>query len=123
MSRPSALSHRPYRVLCQVAQVVALLVASGLAVPNARAGSLLVSDGGDVRRYNATTGAYVGLFFPHGSGGIGSATAMAYGPDGTLYVCDGANQSVVRYHGQTGVFLNLTSANRLIADLAARTAS
>ena len=31
---------------------------------------------------------------------------LAFGPDGNLYVCSGGTDSILRYNGSTGAFLN-----------------
>ncbi len=55
-----------------------------------------------VLQYNATTGAYVGVF---ASGGITGAFGMAFGPDGNLYVSGRESYSVAEYNGATGAYL------------------
>jgi uncharacterized protein (TIGR03118 family) len=64
---------------------------------------------GAVLRYNGTTGAplpaqgQTGAFFvPIDSGGIRNPTALAFGPDGNLYVDSRAGSRVLRYDGKTG---------------------
>jgi streptogramin lyase len=42
-----------------------------------------------------------------GSGGLVSPHGLAYGPDGNLYVGSAGTNSVLRYDGQTGAFLNV----------------
>jgi len=89
--------------------IAALGVVAGLAVAEARAASrdLLATsrNGKCVLRYDGTTGARLPDFIPPGSGGLGSALGMTYGPDGNLYV--GSSPSLVkRYNGQTGAFIN-----------------
>jgi hypothetical protein len=78
-----------------------------LVAPAARAADLLISSTGAtnaVLRYDGATGAPLGAFVsgaplvePHG---------LAYGPDGNLYVGNGAGSAdILRYQGQTGSFL------------------
>jgi DNA-binding beta-propeller fold protein YncE len=62
--------------------------------------------GSPIKRYNGTTGAFVSDFVPTGSGGLGVAAGIAFGPDGNLYVCDYDNDRVLRYDGTSGAFLN-----------------
>ncbi len=47
----------------------------------------------------------VTTFVPSGSGGLSQASEMTFGPDGNLYVSGAASSNVLRYDGQTGVFL------------------
>jgi hypothetical protein len=74
-------------------------------------GALLVGNfvqGGatnSILRYNASTGAFVDVFVPFGSGGLRGVTCcMVFGPDENLYVRRGA--SVLRYNGATGAFID-----------------
>jgi hypothetical protein len=59
-----------------------------------------------VKRYDGTTGAYLGDFVTAGSGGLNDANGLAFGPDGNLYVASNLGSEVKRYNGQTGVFIN-----------------
>lgn len=61
---------------------------------------------GDVKKYNATTGASEGDFVPAGSGGLSFPLGAAIGPDGNLYVSDSNSESVLRYNGKTGAFID-----------------
>jgi sugar lactone lactonase YvrE len=78
-------------------------------------GDLLVAyqnSGGVVRRFNGTTGADLGAF----TSGITLSfpRAMAFGPDGNLYVNreTGANTSEIdRFNGTTGAFMNVFAAS------------
>jgi DNA-binding beta-propeller fold protein YncE len=69
---------------------------------------LYVSDErtGSILRYDGTTGAFLGVFVPHGSGGLGSPTGLVFGPDGYLYVSDsgffGSPPVVLRFQGPAG---------------------
>jgi hypothetical protein len=59
-----------------------------------------------VLQYNATSGAFVGVFVTAGSGVLTAPGGMTFGPDGNLYVTSGPN-SVLRYSGTTGAFLGV----------------
>ena len=90
--------------------VSALSVAATLllgAVPPAQA-DLLVSSGNSVLRFDGTTGASLGNFVAPGSGGLGSAGDLTYGPDGKLYIGDLGNftKNIKKYDGTTGAFLS-----------------
>jgi hypothetical protein len=63
-----------------------------------------------VLRYDAATGAFLGIFVAPGSGGLDCPWGLVFGPDGHLYVANFDDDpatiaSVLRYHGQTGAFL------------------
>jgi WD40 repeat protein len=64
------------------------------------------STNGGVNRYDPDTGAYLGVFVPVGSGGLQYPGAIAFGPNGNLYVSDpfGAGMILV-FNGKTGLFL------------------
>jgi hypothetical protein len=63
-------------------------------------------DTGSILRYNGTTGAFLGVFVPGGSGGLGNPTGFVFGPDGNFYVADsaffGGTPAVLRYQGPAG---------------------
>lgn len=63
--------------------------------------------GGAVRRYDATTGAFVDEFIPPGSGGLDGPHAVEFGPDGNLYVASTLAQKILRFDGRTGAFLGV----------------
>lgn len=69
---------------------------------------LYVADGnaGEVIRYDGATGEFMDVFVSSGSGGLENPWAMAFGPDGNLYV-GGRYIGVLRYSGTTGDFLDL----------------
>ena len=58
-----------------------------------------------VLQYNATTGAYLGVFVTAGSGGISGPYGMTFGPDGNLYVSGRNSNNVVEYNGTTGALI------------------
>ena len=63
-----------------------------------------------VETFNLTTKASLGLLFPTGSGGLFTPIAMAFGPDGNLYVSGGTfggQLGVRRYNPTTGAFIDL----------------
>jgi hypothetical protein len=59
---------------------------------------------GQVLRYNGTTGAFIDVFVPPGSGGLNNPISLAFGPDCNLYVPSDAQ--VLRYNGTTGEFVD-----------------
>jgi streptogramin lyase len=66
-------------------------------------------DNNGVLEFNGTTGAPVGTtpFIPAGSGGLVEAFALAFGPDGNLYVSNNTSAAgyVLKFDGTTGAFL------------------
>ncbi|MGI0014249.1 MAG: hypothetical protein ACREBU_12540 [Nitrososphaera sp.] len=56
--------------------------------------------------YDGTTGVFLKVFVPSGSGGLDSPQNLTIGPDGNLYVSSWANHSVKRYDGQTGALID-----------------
>jgi sugar lactone lactonase YvrE len=55
----------------------------------------------DVVRYDAATGAFVDVFVPSGTGGLGVPNGLTFGPEGNLYVTSAGN-AVLRYDSTTG---------------------
>jgi sugar lactone lactonase YvrE len=91
----------------------------GLSSPRSllfgRDGNLYVTSfsSNSVMRYSGTAGeplpapGLTGAFFvPESSGGLSSAAGMILGPDNNLYVGSQGNDSVLRYSGTTGDFLD-----------------
>jgi streptogramin lyase len=75
-------------------------------------GNLYVANFGSVAqsfviRYNGTTGAFMDVFVPMGSGGLRGAEGLAFGPDGNLYLTSRVTNQVLRYNGSTGAFLDV----------------
>jgi DNA-binding beta-propeller fold protein YncE len=62
---------------------------------------MATQESNDVVRYDATTGAFVDVFVPPGSGGLGVPSGLTFGPDGNLYVTSNGN-AVLRYDSTTG---------------------
>jgi hypothetical protein len=66
---------------------------------------------GSVLRYDGTTGAFLDVFVtadsnPFGEVNSGRPRGLVFGPDGNLYVGRADHDCVLRYHGQTGAFLD-----------------
>ncbi len=57
-----------------------------------------------VKRYDGTTGAYLGDFVARGSGGLEGPGTMTFGPDGNLFVADfySSDLAVKRFQGPSG---------------------
>jgi streptogramin lyase len=55
-----------------------------------------------ILRYNGTTGAYLDVFVPSGSGGLSGPISLIFGSDGHLYVCSDRSNTIMRYNGVTG---------------------
>jgi RHS repeat-associated protein len=68
-------------------------------------GNLYVGDNGAqvIRKYNGTTGAYIGVF--NSGGSLNVPTDLVFGPDGNLYVAD--ETDVVEFDGVTGAFISV----------------
>jgi hypothetical protein len=62
-----------------------------------------------VETFNLTTKASFGLLMPSGSAGLMTPQAMAFGPDGNLYIAGGVfgHVGVRRYNPTTGAFIDL----------------
>jgi len=89
----------------------------GLAKPTGAAfdpaGDLYVGDydGDCVKRYDGTTGAYLGDFVAAGSGGLnGPDVGIVFGPDGNLYVPSFLSNAVLRYSSTDGSFIDVFAA-------------
>ncbi|MFT7678886.1 MAG: hypothetical protein ACI8QC_002884 [Planctomycetota bacterium] len=74
-----------------------------------------VSEGSDqVLRFDGTTGVFIDVLVGDDptttfdeSGGLDNPTAMAFGPDGMLYVTSGATNQVLRYTYPSGTFVDV----------------
>src|SRR2546425_10113064 len=73
-------------------------------------GNLYVSNDftNDVRGYNGTTGASLGIF---ASAGLDAPTGLIFGPDGNLYVSSFNTNVVQRYNGRTGASMGIFAAS------------
>jgi hypothetical protein len=61
-------------------------------------------------KFDGQTGDYLGDFVtPATPGGLAGARAIAFGPDGNLYVDSGATNNVLAYDGATGAFLRVAA--------------
>lgn len=85
------------------ARLVCLLAV--VAAESARAGDLLVSSrfSNNVLRYNAQTGAFVGVF-ASGSG-LANPNGIAFGPNGNLFVGLGDLPRILEFDGTSGAFV------------------
>jgi len=65
--------------------------------------------GGDVKKFNGVTGAFMEEFVPYLSGDLEYAQGILFGPDGNLYVCNQSSvtntAAIKRYNGATGAFM------------------
>src|SRR5215471_14483887 len=65
-------------------------------------------DNDSILKFDADTGAFLGVFVPAGSGGLNGPTGLTFGPDGHLYVASFVfNNSVLKYDSRTGRFLGV----------------
>jgi DNA-binding beta-propeller fold protein YncE len=62
----------------------------------------ITSQTNEVLRYDGTSGASEGAF----ATGLSNPTHLAFGPDGNLYVVSNFHDSVRRYDGVTGTFID-----------------
>jgi DNA-binding beta-propeller fold protein YncE len=73
--------------------------------------SLLVADAAQHRilRVDPAQPGQTSVFVQSGSGGLSFPAGLAYGPDGHLYVSSAGNDRILRFHGQTGAFIDVFS--------------
>jgi streptogramin lyase len=64
---------------------------------------------GTILRFDGRAGAFLNTFVSRGSGGLGFANDVVFGPDGNLYVLNVLDNGaeILRYDGRTGAFLNV----------------
>ncbi len=99
---------RPSRTPTAILSGLLCALALGL-MPQARAGSILLSDltNPAIRQYDSTTGASLGVFVGLGNG-LTTLSGITYGPEGNLYVCEYSDSKyILRYNGKTGAFLGI----------------
>ena len=66
---------------------------------------LVSADTDEILRYDGRSGHFLDTFVESGSGGLSSPTALAFGPDGSLFVIQTSDRAVVlKYDGTTGEF-------------------
>jgi hypothetical protein len=58
----------------------------------------------EIRKYNGTTGAPMGVFVTD-KAGLSAPTDLRFGPDGNLYVAGFGDSTIKRFNGQTGAAL------------------
>ncbi|MCA9397640.1 hypothetical protein KC573_02325 [candidate division WWE3 bacterium] len=60
----------------------------------------------NIQVYNPTTGALIETFVANGAGGLGRPGDIEFGSDGNLYVSDVTGDTILRYDGTTGAFID-----------------
>jgi photosystem II stability/assembly factor-like uncharacterized protein len=75
-----------------------------------------IEQAGTIERYNGATGSFIDTLVTHGSGGLATPSGLSFGPDGNLYVASehgggGDQDSVLRYDGTSGAFLDTFASN------------
>src|SRR5262249_60643450 len=92
--------------------LLAVLAPLLLAVlgPSARADLFIACSGfkdAGVQEFDSTTGAFVRFFVPGGSNnGPPQPGALAFGPNGDLFLTDVSTSTVDEYNGTTGAFVS-----------------
>lgn len=56
--------------------------------------------------HDGFTGAFLGEFVSHQSGGLLSPMGVGFGPDGVFYIASAGTNEILRYDGATGAFLD-----------------
>lgn len=96
----------------------------GALAPAPGAGGMAVDERGilyvacetmnEIRRFNLATGQPLHPFVRDDpategdeTGGLDGPTGLTFGPDGNLYVCSFNNDSILRYDGRTGAFVDV----------------
>src|SRR4029078_8002177 len=69
--------------------------------------NLLVTSMGtdEVMRFDGTTGEFLDVLVPAGSGGLLDPVGTAIGPDGALYVSSAGNDQILRFDARRGTLL------------------
>ena len=90
---------------------VATVIGMLQVVPAAATPDLLIGspDTNSVLRFDGDTGALIGDFVAPGAGGLQHPGGLAFGPDGLLYVSDAVGNKVLRFHGESGAFVDVFS--------------
>ncbi len=74
-------------------------------------GNLYVSSGtntgGQILRYNGTTGAFIGVFAQ--GNGLMRPYGNVFGPDGNLYVASFRSDKILKFNGSTGAFMSVVA--------------
>ncbi len=68
-------------------------------------GNLFITNSAGIQEFSGQTGAVIGTFIAPGSGGMDVPRALAFGPDGNLYVLSDGPASVLEFNGATGAFI------------------
>lgn len=68
-------------------------------------GNLFITNSAGIQEFSGRTGAVIGTFIAPGSGGMDVPRALAFGPDGNLYVLSDGPASVLEFNGATGAFI------------------
>jgi len=94
--------------LAKISFPLAVIALLGLTARKAQADLLVGSFGTrSVLRYDETTGTFIDVFIPPGSGGLDFSDVLTFGSDNNLYANSrGTNDVVLRYNGTTGAFID-----------------
>ena len=64
-------------------------------------------DGNGILRYQASSGEFIDMMVPEGTGGVTGCCCMDFGPDENLYVSSVFTGEVYRFNGVTGEFIDV----------------
>jgi hypothetical protein len=85
----------------------------GQAIRFGTNGDLFIGDDATIKRFSGANGAFIGNFFPPGTGGLGSAIDYIFTGDNRLLVTN-PNNNVLQFDASTGAFLgNFAEGNGL----------